>query len=105
MDLIGNVPAGDLFEPGVLNVLVPSGGGQWLVQKDIVIEGALRLQADLGTTIMAMAYGDAWTNMLQSFWALPLLGITGLEARHIVGYTVVVMLAAGGFIGAVLLFF
>jgi short-chain fatty acids transporter len=41
---------------------------------------------------MAFAYGDAWTNMLQPFWALPLLGITRLEAREIVGYTAAIML-------------
>ncbi len=98
-------PLATFFSSGFLNILVPSGGGQWLVQKDIVIEGALHLQANLGKTIMAMAYGDAWTNMLQPFWALPLLGITGLEARHIVGYTVVVMLATGALICTVLWLF
>ena len=32
--------------------------------------------------------------MLQPFWALPLLAITGVRARDIVGYTAVVMIAA-----------
>ena len=44
---------------------------------------------------MAFAYGDAWTNLLQPFWALPLLGIMGLKAREIVGYTAVICLAMG----------
>jgi short-chain fatty acids transporter len=41
---------------------------------------------------MALAYGDQWTNMLQPFWALPLLAITGLQARQIIGYTAALML-------------
>ena len=45
--------------------------------------------------IMAMAFGDELTNMLQPFWALPLLGITGLRARDILPYTLLVMLVAG----------
>jgi short-chain fatty acids transporter len=44
---------------------------------------------------MALAYGDAWTNMLQPFWALPLLGIMGLKARDIIGYTAFLMLVSG----------
>jgi short-chain fatty acids transporter len=45
--------------------------------------------------VMAVAYGDELTNMLQPFWALPLLAITGVKARDIVGYTAIVMVAAG----------
>ena len=41
---------------------------------------------------MALAYGDQITNMLQPFWALPLLGITKLKAREILPYTLLVML-------------
>jgi len=39
-----------------------------------------------------MAYGDQLTNMLQPFWALPLLGITGLKARQIFPYSFLLML-------------
>ena len=42
-----------------------------------------------------MSYGDAWTNMLQPFWALPLLGIMGLSARDIIGYTAFVLAVTG----------
>jgi short-chain fatty acids transporter len=50
---------------------------------------------------MAFAYGDAWTNMLQPFWALPLLVITGVQAKEIVGYsaTLMVMVAPIYFLG------
>jgi short-chain fatty acids transporter len=41
---------------------------------------------------MALAYGDQITNMLQPFWALPLLGITKLKAKEILPYTLLLML-------------
>jgi len=77
---------------GLVNLFVPSGGGQWAVQGPIAVEAAQQLGTDLSTTVMALAYGDELTNMLQPFWALPLLAITGLEARQIVGYTALLML-------------
>lgn len=77
---------------GIVNLFVPSGGGQWGVQRDILLGAGAELQVDPTLTIMAFAYGDAWTNMLQPFWALPLLGIMGLKARDIIGYTAMVFL-------------
>ena len=74
-----------------MNVFVPSGGGQWGVQGPILIQAANELGAGLPKTIMALSYGDQLTNMLQPFWALPLLGITGLKAKEILPYTVALM--------------
>lgn len=88
---------------GVLNLFVPSGGGQWAVQGPILVDGALDLGIGVGDAMMAMAYGDQWTNMLQPFWALPLLAITGVRARDIVGYTALWMVAGGLWIVANLL--
>ncbi len=82
------------FSAGLVNLFVPSGGGQWAVQGTIVAEAAAELGVPLERAVMALAYGDEWTNMLQPFWALALLGITGLTARDILGYTLTVMLAA-----------
>ncbi|MDZ7847989.1 MAG: TIGR00366 family protein [Owenweeksia sp.] len=69
------------FSAALVNIFVPSGGGQWAVQGPIIIEAATQLGVSLPKSIMALAYGDQITNMLQPFWALPLLGITGLKAR------------------------
>jgi short-chain fatty acids transporter len=44
---------------------------------------------------MALAYGDQLTNMLQPFWALPLLGITRLKAREILPYSLLFMVLGG----------
>ena len=80
---------------GIVNFFVPSGGGQWAVQGQVLMEAAKQLGVPTHEAIMAFSYGDAWTNMLQPFWALPLLGIMGLEARDIIGYTALVMFVTG----------
>jgi short-chain fatty acids transporter len=76
-----------VLSAGIVNVFVPSGGGQWAVQGPLLIRAALDLGVPLERTILAMAYGDELTNMLQPFWALPLLGITGLAAKDILPFT------------------
>jgi short-chain fatty acids transporter len=85
------LPIFTFFSAGLVNIFVPSGGGQWAVQGPIVIESALKLGVPLPKAIMALAYGDQITNMLQPFWALPLLGITKLKAREILPYTLILM--------------
>ena len=84
-----------LLSAGIVNVFVPSGGGQWAVQGPLLLRAALDLGVPLDRTVLAMAYGDELTNMLQPFWALPLLAITRIKAREIVGYTAIVMVVAG----------
>jgi len=88
----------------VINLFVPSGGGQWAVQGPVVVEAARSLGVPLELGVLAVAYGDQLTNMLQPFWALPLLAITGVRARDIIGYTTVLMLAGGLWIAGCLLF-
>jgi short-chain fatty acids transporter len=80
---------------GIVNLFVPSGGGQWAVQGPILVDAAQKMGASLPKTILALAYGDEWTNMAQPFWALALLGIVGLRARDIIGYSTAVMLLSG----------
>ena len=86
------LPIFTFFSAGLVNIFVPSGGGQWAIQGPIVVESALRLGVPLPKAIMALAYGDQITNMLQPFWALPLLGITKLKAKEILPYTLLLML-------------
>ncbi|MBL4705956.1 MAG: short-chain fatty acid transporter [Flavobacteriales bacterium] len=85
-------PIFTFLSAGLVNILVPSGGGQWAVQGPIIIESSIQQGFPLGKGIMAMSYGDQLTNMLQPFWALPLLAITGLKAKEILPYTLFIML-------------
>ncbi len=80
---------------GVVNFFVPSGGGQWAVQGPIMIPAARALGVPEATTAMAIAWGDAWTNLVQPFWALPLLAVAKLGIRDIMGYTAVVLVFSG----------
>jgi short-chain fatty acids transporter len=81
------------FSAGFVNILVPSGGGQWMIQGPIIIEASQKMGLSLSQSILAMAYGDQITNMMQPFWALPLLSITGLQAREVLPYTLCFMAA------------
>lgn len=78
----------------VVNLFVPSGGGQLAVQGPIIVAAAPQLGVSFENALLAMAYGDEVTNMLQPFWALALLGIVRLKARDIIGYCVFVMIFA-----------
>lgn len=88
-----SLPVYTFFSAGLVNIFVPSGGGQWAIQGPVVLESALKLGVPLNKAIMAFAYGDQITNMLQPFWALPLLAITRLKAREILPYTLILLLA------------
>ncbi len=86
------LPLFTFFSAGLVNVFVPSGGGQWAIQGPIVLQAATQLGVDLPKIVLALVYGDQLTNMLQPFWALPLLSITGLKATDIIPYTLVLFL-------------
>ena len=75
------------------------------MQGPIIIQAANDLGVSLSKSIMAFAYGDQLTNMLQPFWALPLLAITGLKARQIIPYTLVLMVAGAAIFTFCLLVF
>jgi short-chain fatty acids transporter len=90
---------------GVVNLFIPSGGGEWGVIGGIISEVSLKLGVPIGKSIVAYGCGDMWTNMFQPFWAIALLGITGLRARDIMGYCIVLMIVAAPFIGFGLYFF
>jgi short-chain fatty acids transporter len=102
---VTTLPLVTFFSAGLVNIFVPSGGGQWVIQGPIVVESALRLGVPLNKAIMALAYGDQITNMLQPFWALPLLGITRLKAKEILPYSLLAMIIGGSiYIVGILLF-
>ncbi|MGX9416910.1 short-chain fatty acid transporter [Vibrio sp. WJH972] len=98
-------PLFTFLSAGIVNFFVPSGGGQWAVQAPIMMPAGLELGVPAAKTAMAIAWGDAWTNMIQPFWALPALSIAGLSAKDIMGYCIVSLLASGVIIGLGLMIF
>ena len=93
-------PMFTFWSAGLINIFVPSGGGQWAVQGPIAMPASVKMGLDPAITTMAVAWGDAWTNMLQPFWALPALGIAKLSAKDIMGYCVIVLLYTGIIVSA-----
>jgi short-chain fatty acids transporter len=86
-------PLFTMISAGIVNFFVPSGGGQWAVQGPVIVEAAQNLGVPVSKAVMALAYGDQLTNMIQPFWALPLLAITGLKAGDILKYSFRIMIA------------
>ncbi|WP_299232087.1 short-chain fatty acid transporter [uncultured Halomonas sp.] len=89
------LPVWTFISAGIVNLFVPSGGGQWAVQAPVMIPAAQALGVDIPRMAMAVAWGDAWTNLLQPFWALPVLGIAGLKAKDIMGFCLIQLLITG----------
>ncbi len=79
----------------VLNLFVPSGGGHWAIQAPIMFTAGADLGVDPGLTGTAIAWGDAWTNLIQPFWALPALAIARLSAKDIMGYCLIDLFVSG----------
>lgn len=88
-------PLFTFLSAGLVNIFVPSGGGQWAVQGPIMMPAALTLGVSPAKVALAISWGDAWTNMIQPFWALPALGVAGLGARDIMGFCLVDLLYSG----------
>jgi short-chain fatty acids transporter len=73
----------------VISLFVPSGGGHWAVQGPFIVPAAVALHVDQGVAAMSVAYGEGVANMIQPFWALPLLAIAGIGMRRVMGFSVI----------------
>ncbi|MGM0520541.1 MAG: short-chain fatty acid transporter [Pseudomonadota bacterium] len=100
-----SLPFWTFLSAGIVNLFVPSGGGQWAVQAPVMLPAAEALGADVSRIAMAVAWGDAWTNLLQPFWALPVLAIAGLKAKDIMGFCLVQLFITGAIISVGLVWF
>ncbi len=97
------LPLYTFWSAGLINIFIPSSGGQWAVQGPIMIEAAKQIGADYAKVTMALCWGDSWTNMIQPFWALPVLAICNLTVRDIMGYCVMIALFVGVVVSATLI--
>ncbi|OEH93411.1 short-chain fatty acid transporter [Bacillus solimangrovi] len=92
-------PLFTFISAGIVNFFVPSGGGQWAVQAPVMLQAGAELGIQPAITAMSVAWGDAWTNLIQPFWALPALAIAGLKAKDIMGFCLVNLVITGVIIG------
>ena len=88
----------------VITLFVPSGGGHWAVQGPFAVPAARDLHASFAGTTMAVAMGESVANMLQPFFALPILAIAGIPMRRMMGFMVVTFVIAFIAFGLSLLF-
>ena len=87
----------------IISLFIPSGGGHWVVQGPVMVPAAESLGVDQGLVAMAVAWGEGTANMIQPFWALPILGIVGLGIRDIMGYGVLTLALSFTIYGAITL--
>ncbi|MDK1025445.1 MAG: TIGR00366 family protein [Gammaproteobacteria bacterium] len=89
------LPIWTFFSAALLNIFIPSAGGQWAVQGPIMTEAAIQLGADIPRVAMAVTIGEVWTNSIQPLYAVPVLAIAGLHIRDIMAYTVLALMVNG----------
>ncbi|RNF39809.1 short-chain fatty acid transporter [Planococcus salinus] len=90
-----NLPFWSMVSAYFINILAPSGGGQWAIQGPIMVEAAKTIGSSIQQTSMAVMVGDAWNNMVQPFWILPVLALSGLKLKDVMGYMVLIMFWLG----------
>jgi short-chain fatty acids transporter len=78
---------------GLVNYLVPSGGSKWAIEAPYLVDAALRLGVPLPQVVLSYAWGDMATDLIQPFWALPLLAAARIDFRDILGYASLVFVA------------
>jgi short-chain fatty acids transporter len=88
----------------IISLFIPSGGGHWAVQGPFAVPAAAQLHVSQAATAMAVAMGEQVTNMVQPFWALPVLAIAGISLRRVMGFTVMSFFVGALVFGLALLF-
>jgi short-chain fatty acids transporter len=99
------LPFWSFIASNIISLFVPSGGGHWAVQGPFMIPAAVKLHVDPAMTAMATAMGEQTANMIQPFWALPVLAIARLGLKDIMGYCVFALIIGLVLYGGALLSF
>ncbi len=88
---------------GLLNYFVPSGGSKWAIEAPYLLDAASNLKVPTAKVVTAYAYGDMWTNLIQPFWAIPILAAARLEFKDILGYEIIIAAVYGLVLSAAML--
>lgn len=87
----------------LISLFVPSAGGHWAVQGPFAVPAAVGLHASQAATAMGVAYGEQVADMIQPFWALPVVAVAGISIRRVMGFTVMSFMLGAALFGAALL--
>ena len=99
------LPFWSFIASNIISLFVPSGGGHWAVQGPFMVPAAVKLHVSPAMTAMATAMGEQTANMVQPFWALPILAIARLGIKDIMGYCVIALVVGLILFGGSLLLF
>ena len=86
-------PAIVYWYSGIVNYFVPSGGSKWAIEAPYIMQAAKTIGVSAPTTVTAYAWGDMATDLIQPFWALPLLSVAKLDFKDIMGYELIIFVA------------
>jgi short-chain fatty acids transporter len=89
----GSYPFVVYLYSALMNLFVPSAGSKWLIEAPYLVPAGDALGVSTVTVLLAYAYGDSTTNLIQPFFAIPILAVTRLRFGDVVGYTSLVALA------------
>src|ERR1700722_7316592 len=101
---VRTLPFWNFIASMIISLFIPSGGGHWAVQGPFAVPAAAQLHTSQAATAMAVAMGEQVTNMIQPFWALPVLAIAGVSLRRVMGFTVMSFFVGTIVFGVALLF-
>jgi short-chain fatty acids transporter len=99
------LPFWSFIASNIISLFVPSGGGHWAVQGPFMVPAAVKLHVSPAMVAMATAMGEQTANMVQPFWALPILAIARLGIKDIMGYCVIALIIGLVLFGGALLYF
>jgi len=85
-------PAIVYWYSGIVNYFVPSGGSKWAIEAPYIMEAAKTLGVSAPKSVVAYAWGDMATDLIQPFWALPLLSVAKLDFKDIMGYEIMIFI-------------
>ena len=101
---VHTLPFWNFIASMIISLFIPSGGGHWAVQGPFAVPAAAQLHTSQAATAMAVAMGEQVANMIQPFWALPVLAIAGISLRRVMGFTVMSFFVGAIVFGLALLF-
>lgn len=96
------LPLLGFFSGGLVNIFIPSGGGQWAVQGPIMMSAASEVGADLPRVAMGVALGDQWTNLVHPLTLIPITAIARIQPKEIMSYCFMALIITGIMFTAIL---
>jgi short-chain fatty acids transporter len=83
---VQTLPLFSYYSSSIVNLFVPSQGGQWIVQGPVLVEAAKSLNADISLVINAFVFGDEATNLIQPLYIIPALSLVGMKLKEVWGF-------------------